>query len=118
DNSNLVLRCEIDTAALAEKPKSEEVFNEGGFTWTVATKKVNEWSWMFNEHSCTSFCEFALNCGVNHSGPWNCNAGVVVNMRRVDGTKLKIANQRMEFCESRRFLNLGRVDWNNLMDPL
>ncbi|GMR54772.1 hypothetical protein PMAYCL1PPCAC_24967, partial [Pristionchus mayeri] len=65
------------TSTLVVKPEFG-VFNEGGYTWTARAKNG------YNFGPTGGTVVKTLSCAVNHSEPWECDAGIVMYMRRVD----------------------------------
>ncbi|GMR55420.1 hypothetical protein PMAYCL1PPCAC_25615, partial [Pristionchus mayeri] len=80
DNSKFVLRWVINDATVAhaaERKLESEVFNEGGFKWIASFEKRND----------NVFADFFLECGVDHTGQWKCEADVKYSLLYTSGMK-------------------------------
>ncbi|GMT02567.1 hypothetical protein PENTCL1PPCAC_24741, partial [Pristionchus entomophagus] len=81
DDSNIVLRWEIDNPAvsLANRKAESTVFNDGGFEWIAGVRVDQE---------DDDFAEFTLTCGSKIQEEWKCEADVEFVILNTNGDEV------------------------------
>eukprot|EP00080_Pristionchus_pacificus_P015805 PDM75825.1 BTB domain-containing protein [Pristionchus pacificus] len=84
DDSKTILRWEIDntTEKFATGKVESEIFDKGGFTWTMSAEKDAYRDGKTN---------FTLRCGADHNGAWRCETEVEVREYQENGINFDVA---------------------------
>ncbi|GMR55406.1 hypothetical protein PMAYCL1PPCAC_25601, partial [Pristionchus mayeri] len=96
DNSKLVLRWEINnsTADHAEGNAESEMLNQEGYKWIASFEKRND----------NVFADFFLECGVDHTGQWKCEADVKYSLLYTSGMKTNHEKSVQSFNVNDKFI--------------
>ncbi|KAF8368052.1 hypothetical protein PRIPAC_85881, partial [Pristionchus pacificus] len=113
DDSKTILRWEIDntTEKFATGKVESEIFDKGGFTWTMSAEKDAYRDGKTN---------FTLRCGADHNGAWRCETEVEVREYQENGINFDVACTEERFCFNRE-IDTWKYEhhwsWDNMAIP-